>query len=142
MASIFKDMHFNSSSLFSSNFLSSMNSLEIFKSPPVQAPFSFQKINMHTLRHIFDNFPKIIQRRWEGLFEDQLFTFFSKSETISLSSAFTILNSKLLKKRIKKNLEFSVSNNYMSVETDNIFLYSWQSSCTSHTPPKKSMVWI
>jgi hypothetical protein len=63
MASIFKDMHFNSTSLFRSKFLSGMNSLKISKSPPMQASFSFQKINMHTSRHLLNNFPTIIQRK-------------------------------------------------------------------------------
>lgn len=59
MASILKDMHFNATSLFSSNLLSGMNPLNIFKGPPVQTSFCFQKIHVHTSRHIFNNFPRI-----------------------------------------------------------------------------------
>lgn len=60
MAGIFKDMHFNSTTFLGSLVFSSMNPLNIIKCPSVQASFCFQKINMHTSRHIFYYFPVYI----------------------------------------------------------------------------------
>lgn len=58
MSSIFKHVHFNSSTLICSQFLSSMNSLEIIKSPSMQTSFSFKEINMNTPWYILYNPPE------------------------------------------------------------------------------------
>jgi hypothetical protein len=63
VASIFKDMHFNSTSTVNSQLLSSVNSLEIFESPPVQTSLCFQKINMHTSGQVFHKFPTSLDKK-------------------------------------------------------------------------------
>lgn len=59
VASIFEDMHFDSTALFNGLLLGNMDPAKVFQGPSVQTSFCFEEVYMYTPRNVFHELPTL-----------------------------------------------------------------------------------